>query len=45
MSSGSYTEMVGGNDERALSVPQIKLVGGMELTEIGKDLKLSGCEK
>jgi hypothetical protein len=45
VASGSYTEMVGGNDELALSVPQIKLVGGMELTEIGKDLKLSGCEK
>jgi hypothetical protein len=40
VASGSYTELVGGNDELALSVPQIKLVGGMELTEIGR---ISSC--
>jgi 3D (Asp-Asp-Asp) domain-containing protein len=42
---GSYTELVGGNDELAVSVPQIKFVGGMRMTEIVKDLKLTGCEQ
>jgi hypothetical protein len=36
-------ELVGGNDELAVSVPQIKFVGGMRMTEIVKDLKLTGC--
>jgi hypothetical protein len=39
------TELVGGNDELAVSVPQIKFVGGMRMTEIVKDLKLTGCEQ
>jgi hypothetical protein len=45
VASGSYTELVGGNDELAVSVPQIKFVGGMRMTEIVKDLKLTGCEQ
>jgi 3D (Asp-Asp-Asp) domain-containing protein len=44
VASGSYTELVG-NDELAVSVPQIKFVGGMRMTEIVKDLKLTGCEQ
>jgi 3D (Asp-Asp-Asp) domain-containing protein len=44
VASGSY-RLVGGNDELAVSVPQIKFVGGMRMTEIVKDLKLTGCEQ
>lgn len=42
--SGSYTEMVGGNDQLALSVPSIRLVDGMSLQESEKTLVVVGCE-